>query len=253
MKLSAGILTFNSQKYLPQVLESLKGVADEVVVLDSGSTDKTLEIAEKFGAKIFKREFDNFVNQKNHLLSLCTGDWILFVDSDEVLSPELREEILKVKEGLYPFDGFYLNVLTSYLGRWIKHAWYPDWHLRLAKREKCRWVGSEVHESLKVEGRVGYLKGDLLHYSYSSVSEHLSKIDRYSTLYAKGALKRGKKFSLFKLLTSPAGAFIRRYLLKRGFLDGFEGFVLSVMASYYTFLKYLKLWELEKNESSNRP
>jgi len=253
VKLSAGILTFNSQKYLPQVLESLKGVADEVVVLDSGSTDKTLEIAEKFGAKIFKREFDNFVNQKNHLLSLCTGDWILFVDSDEVLSPELREEILKVKEGLYPFDGFYLNVLTSYLGRWIKHAWYPDWHLRLAKREKCRWVGSEVHESLKVEGRVGYLKGDLLHYSYSSVSEHLSKIDRYSTLYAKGALKRGKKFSLFKLLTSPAGAFIRRYLLKRGFLDGFEGFVLSVMASYYTFLKYLKLWELEKNESSNRP
>jgi glycosyltransferase involved in cell wall biosynthesis len=253
VRLSAGILTFNSQKHLPRVLESLKGVADEVVVLDSGSTDKTLEIAEKFGARIFKREFDNYVNQKNHLLSLCTGDWVLFVDSDEVLSPELREEVLKVKEGLYPFDGFYVNVLTSYLGRWIKHAWYPDWHLRLARREKCRWVGSEVHESLKVEGRAGYLKGNLLHYSYSSVSEHLEKIDRYSTLYAKGALKRGKRFSLLKLLTSPAGAFIRRYILKRGFLDGFEGFVLSVMASYYTFLKYLKLWELEKGESSNRP
>jgi glycosyltransferase involved in cell wall biosynthesis len=253
VSLSGAILTFNSEKHLPKVLESLKGVADEIVILDSGSKDRTLEIARAFGAKVYSRRFDNYVNQKNHLLSLCTKEWVLFIDSDEVLSPELREEVLKVKEGLYPFDGFYVNVLTNYLGRWIRHAWYPDWHLRLAKREKCRWVGSEVHESLKVNGRLGQLKGDLLHYSYSSVSEHLEKIDRYSTLYARGALKRGKRFSLIKLLASPPGAFVRRYLLKRGFLDGFEGFVLSVMASYYTFLKYLKLWELEKSEGSNRP
>ena len=252
MSLSVALLTYNSERKLEEVLESVKGIADEIVALDSGSTDRTLEILKSYGAKVYQREFDNFVNQKNYLLSLTTKEWVLFLDDDEVLTPQLAssiEEALKNSQ----FDGYYLNRLTNYLGRWIKHAWYPDWQLRLAKREKCRWVGSEVHESLKVEGRVGYLKGDMLHYSYSSVSEHLSKIDRYSTLYARGALKRGKKFSLLKLLTSPAGAFVRRYFLKRGFLDGFEGFVLSVMASYYTFLKYLKLWELEKNESSNRP
>jgi glycosyltransferase involved in cell wall biosynthesis len=251
LSLSVGLLTFNSERKLEEVLKSVREIADEIVALDSGSTDKTLEILKSYGAKVYQRKFDNFVSQKNHLLSLTTKEWVLFLDDDEALSPQLASSIEKAIKNP-SFDGYYINRLTNYLGRWIRHAWYPDWHLRLAKREKCRWVGSEVHESLKVEGRVGYLKGDLLHYSYSSVSEHLSKIDRYSTLYARGALKRGKRFSLLKLLTSPAAAFVRRYLLKRGFLDGFEGFVLSVMASYYTFLKYLKLWELEKSESSNR-
>jgi len=245
-------LTYNSERKLEEVLKSVKGIADEIVALDSSSTDRTLEILESYGAKVYQREFDDFVSQKNYLLSLTTKEWVLFLDDDEVLTPQLAssiEEALKNPR----FDGYYLNRLTNYLGRWIRHAWYPDWQLRLARREKCRWVGSEVHESLMVDGEVGYLEGDLLHYTYASVSEHLRKIDRYSTLYARGALKRGKKFSLLKLLTSPAGAFVRRYFLKRGFLDGFEGFVLSVMASYYTFLKYLKLWELERSESSGRP
>ena len=252
MSLSVALLTYNSEKRLKEVLESVKDIADEIVALDSGSKDKTLEILNSYGVKVYRREFDNFVNQKNHLISLTTKEWVLFLDDDEVLTPELARSI-EAELKSPRFDGYYLNRITNYLGRWIRHAWYPDWQLRLARRVKCRWVGSEVHESLKVEGRLGYLKGELLHYSYSSISEHLNKIDRYSTLYARGALKRGKRFSLFKLLTSPAGAFLRRYLLKRGFLDGFEGFVLSVMASYYTFLKYLKIWELERGESSNRP
>ena len=252
MKLSVGILTFNSERKIEEVLSSVKDIADEIVVLDSGSEDRTLEIAESFGARVFYRKFDNFVNQKNHLLSLCRGEWVLFIDDDEVVSEELAGEILKVKESNPPIAGYYVNVLTNYLGRWIKHAWYPDWHLRLAKREKCRWEGDRVHEKLVVDGKVGYLKGNLLHYSYPSVSYHLKKIDLYTTLYAEGAFKKGKKFSLLKLLSSPVGAFLRRYILKRGFLDGFEGFALSVMASYYTFLKYLKLWELEKNEKARR-
>ena len=252
MKLSVGILTFNSERRIREVLDSVKGIADEIVVLDSGSQDRTVEIAESSGARVFFRKFDNFVNQKNHLLSLCRGEWVLFVDDDEVVSDELAEEIKRLKSEGAPADGYYLNVLTNYLGKWIRHAWYPDWHLRLAKREKCRWVGDGVHESLKVNGKVGYLKGDLLHYSYESVSQHIKKIDLYTTLYARGAFEKGKRFSLFKLLTSPAGSFIRRYILKRGFLDGFEGFVLSVMASYYSFLKYLKLWEIEKREGSGR-
>ena len=252
MKLSVGILTFNSERRIREVLDSVKEIADEIVVLDSGSQDRTVEIAESSGARVFFRKFDNFANQKNHLLSLCRGEWVLFIDDDEVVSSELAEEIKRLKSERAPADGYYLNVLTNYLGKWIRHAWYPDWHLRLAKREKCRWVGDGVHESLKVNGKVGYLKGDLLHYSYESVSQHIKKIDLYTTLYARGAFEKGKRFSLFKLLTSPAGSFIRRYILKRGFFDGFEGFVLSVMASYYSFLKYLKLWEIEKREGSGR-
>ena len=249
MSLTVALLTYNSERTIAQVLESVKGLADSVVALDSGSEDSTVELLKSFGAEVYYREFDNFVNQKNYLLSLVKSDWVLFLDDDEVVSKELRESIRKELSSPKK-DGYFVNRLTYYLGRWIRHAWYPDWQLRLVRREVARWLGSEVHEKLSVEGEVGYLKGELLHYSYFTLSEHLRKIDSYSTLYARGAYKRGKRFSLVKLLTSPAGAFLRRYLLKRGFLDGFEGFVLSVMASYYTFLKYLKLWEIEKGESS---
>ncbi len=245
-----GIIAKNSERKLKDVLESVVDVADEIVVLDSGSTDRTLEIAEGFGAKIFYREFDNFVNQKNYLLELCSGEWILFIDDDEVVSDELKNSIREaVKSKKY--SGFYVNVLTNYLGRWIKHAWYPDWHLRLVRREKARWTGDGVHEKLQVDGKVGYLEGDLLHYSYPSVSYHLKKIDLYTSIFAENAFRRGKRFSIWKLLTSPPGAFLRRYVVKGGFLDGFEGFVLSVMAFYYTFLKYLKLWEVEKNAKNS--
>ncbi len=250
--ISVALLTFNSERKLNEVLKSVEGLADEIVVVDSGSTDSTLSICKAFGAKVFYRKFDNFVSQKNFLLSRCSGDWILFLDDDEVVSPELKDSIVNAVSNA-SYDGYFVNVLTNYLGRWIRHAWYPDWHLRLARKDKCRWVGSGVHESLKVDGKIGYLKGDLLHYSYPSLSWHLKKIDLYTTLYAKGAFERGKRFSLLKLLTSPPAAFLRRFLLKRGFLDGFEGFVLSVMAGYYTFLKYLKLWEIEKSESSRNP
>jgi glycosyltransferase involved in cell wall biosynthesis len=249
LSLSVALLTYNSEKYLSEVLESVKGIADELIALDSGSTDRTVEILNSYGAKVFTRPFDNFVNQKNHLLSLCTKEWVLFLDDDEVLTPELAESVREAVKGGEK-DGYFVNRLTYYLGRWIRHAWYPDWQLRLAKRDKCRWVGSEVHESLKVSGTVGYLKGDLLHYSYPDLSTHLKKIDFYTTLYARGAYRRGKRFSLSKLILSPPGAFLRRFLLKRGFLDGFQGFVVSVMASYYSFLKYLKLWEIERNENS---
>jgi glycosyltransferase involved in cell wall biosynthesis len=252
LKLSVGILTYNSGKKIKKVLESIKNFADEIVVVDSGSRDSTLDILKKYNAKIFKRDFDNFVNQKNFLLSKCNYDWVLFIDDDEVVSKELSKSIENLKSKGTKFSGFYINVMTNYLGKWIKHAWYPDWHLRLAKKEKCRWVGDGVHETLKVDGKVSYLRGNLLHYSYDSVSQHLRKIDLYTTLYAEGTYRRGKRFSAFKLITSPIGSFLRRYLLKRGFLDGFEGFVISVMASYYSFLKYLKLWEIEKRESSRR-
>ena len=252
MSLSVGILTFNSERRIKEVLESVKDIADQVVVLDSGSEDRTLDIVKEFGAELHYRPFDNFVNQKNYLLSLCKGKWVLFLDDDEVVSEELSRSIKEAVSKSSEFSGYRMNRITNYLGRWIRHAWNPDYQLRLARRERCRWVGDSVHERLEVDGKVGTLRGELLHYSYTSVSQHLKKIDLYSTLYAEGAFKRGKRFSLFKLLTSPAGSFLRRYVLKRGFLDGFEGFVLSVMASYYSFLKYLKLWEIERGESSRR-
>jgi len=252
LSLSVGILTFNSERRIKEVLESVKDIADQVVVLDSGSEDRTLDIVKEFGVEVHFRPFDNFVNQKNYLLSLCRGKWVLFLDDDEVVSEELSRSIKEAVSKSSEFSGYRMNRITNYLGRWIRHAWNPDYQLRLARRERCRWVGDSVHERLEVNGKVGMLRGELLHYSYTSVSQHLKKIDLYSTLYAEGAFKRGKRFSLFKLLTSPAGSFLRRYVLKRGFLDGFEGFVLSVMASYYSFLKYLKLWEIERGESSRR-
>ncbi len=252
MNLSVGILTFNSENHIEKVLKSVQGIADEIVVLDSGSTDRTLEIVKSFRAKIFYRKFDNFVSQKNHLLSLCSCEWILFLDDDEVVGEELKREILflKQKPSCELCDGYYVNRLTNYLGRWIRHAWYPDWQLRLVKKEKAIWRGGEVHEFLEVSGKKCFLKGFLYHYSYDSISQHLNKVNLYSTLYARSAFNRGKRFSILKFLLSPLFAFLRRFLLKRGFLDGFEGFVLSVMASYYTFLKYLKLWELERNEKT---
>jgi glycosyltransferase involved in cell wall biosynthesis len=248
--LSVGILTLNSEERLERVVKSVADFADEVVVLDSGSADGTVELAKALGAVVFHRTFDDFVSQKNHLLSLCKGDWVLFLDDDEVVSGELAGEIKRLKEKGPECDGYYVNVLTNYLGRWIRHAWYPDWHLRLARKGACRWEGTGVHETLVVNGKVGRLKGNLLHYSYPSVSHHLKKIDLYTTLFARGAFLAGKRFSLPKLLLSPPAAFLRRYVLKRGFLDGFEGFVLSVMASYYAFLKYLKLWEIERREKA---
>jgi len=251
LSLSVAILTFNSERCIEKVLKSVEEIADEIVIVDSGSTDRTLEIVKDFGAKIYTRNFDNFVNQKNYLLSLCTKEWVLFLDDDEIVDRVLKEEIKRVKEG-DNLDGYYVNRMTNYLGKWIRHAWYPDWHLRLAKRKKCTWTGGLVHESLRVEGKIGYLNGNLLHYSYPSVSYHLKKLDLYTTLYAKGAYEKGKRFSYLKLFVSPIGAFIRRFILKKGFLDGFEGFVVSVMSSYYAFLKYLKLWEIEKNENSRR-
>lgn len=252
MSLSVGVLTFNSEKHIKQVLESVEGIANQIVVLDSGSEDRTLDIVKGFGTEVHFRPFDNFVNQKNYLLSLCRCDWVLFLDDDEVVSEELSKSIKEAISKNSEFSGYRFNRLTNYLGRWIRHAWNPDYQLRLARRKKCRWVGDMVHERLEVNGKVGTLRGELLHYSYESVSQHLRKIDLYSTLYAEGVYEKGKRFSLFKLLTSPAGSFFRRYVLKRGFLDGFEGFVLSVMASYYSFLKYLKLWEIERGESSRR-
>ncbi|WP_022847497.1 MULTISPECIES: glycosyltransferase family 2 protein [unclassified Desulfurobacterium] len=244
--LSVSMIVKNGEKYLSDVLRSVEDLADEIIVVDSGSTDKTVEIAKSYGAKVVFRKFDNFINQKNYALSLCTKDWVLFLDDDEVVDEKLKREIELVKKQNSEYKGFYINRLTNYLGKWIKHAWYPDWQLRLARRDSCRWEGDEVHETLKVNGKTGYLKGNLLHYSYPDIETHLKKLNLYTTLYAKGTHKRGKRFSKTKLITSSIGAFIRRYFIKKGFLDGFEGFVVSVMSSYYTFLKYLKLWEIEK-------
>ncbi len=248
MSLSVGIITNNAKGYLKQVLESVRDIADEVVIVDSSSDNKVTDLASSFHAKVHYRDFDNFVNQKNYLLSLCKGNWVLFLDDDEVVSDELRNEIvLSMSKGL---SGFYLNRLTNYLGKWVKHAWYPDWHLRLAKRELCGWEGSGVHEKLMVKGKVGYLRGSLYHYSYTSLSQHIEKINKYTSLFAKYSYENGKHFSYKKLFLSPPSSFIRRFFLKKGFLDGFEGFIISIMASYYSFLKYLKLWEIENRENS---
>jgi glycosyltransferase involved in cell wall biosynthesis len=247
MKISAAIITFNEQEHLARCLESLHGVADELVIVDSGSSDRTLEIATQFGARSFVRQWTNYSDQKNYAASMASYDWILSVDADECISPALREALLSLKPTGTRFSAFEFSRKAFYLGRWICHSgWYPDFKRRLYFKTKARWEGAFVHESLVIEGPVGRLPGDLLHYTCESVSQHLSSLDRYTTLAARDLWSRGKRSRPLNGLLPAISAFLKAYALKQGFRDGAQGFLIACFASYYNFVKYAKLWELEQ-------
>jgi glycosyltransferase involved in cell wall biosynthesis len=247
MKISAIIITFNEQRHLAQCLESLRSIVDELVVVDSGSQDQTLEIASRYGARTCVRQWTNYSDQKNFAASLTSNDWILSVDADECLSPALRDALLTLKTKEPTASAFEFSRKALYLGRWIQHSgWYPDFKKRLYLRSKGRWDGAFVHESLVIDGPVERLPGDLLHYTCESVSEHLNSLDRYTTLAAQDLLRRGQRSSPLNSLLSALTAFLKSYVLKQGFRDGIQGFLIAFFASYYNFAKYAKLWELEQ-------
>ena len=240
MKISATLITLNEEKNLARALDSLR-CCDEIVVVDSGSRDRTVEIAEGYGARVVHREFQGYTDQKNFAAQSSQHDWVLSLDADEALSPALEEELRLLKTGTARFDAYSFPRRAHYLGRWIRHSgWYPDRKVRLYDRRKGCWMGDYVHESVKVLGKVGRLRGDLLHYTCDTFSSHIQTVDRYTTLAAKEIVASGEQSGWGGLLLAPPWAFFRTYGLKRGFLDGWQGLVIAVMAAFYVFARNLK-------------
>jgi glycosyltransferase involved in cell wall biosynthesis len=222
-------------------------IADEILVVDSFSKDKTEAIATSLGARFIANPFVGHIEQKNVALQLATHDYVLSLDADEALSPELLEEIKRIKNN-FQFDGYKFNRLTNYNGHWVRHSgWYPDTKLRLVKKHKALWRGENPHDILQMNNneKVGFLKGDLLHYSYESIAAHVNQTDKFTTIAAYAAFKQGKRSSVFKIVTRPMFKFLRDYFFKRGFLDGRYGFVICCINSLYALLKYAKLHELQ--------
>jgi glycosyltransferase involved in cell wall biosynthesis len=240
MKITATIITLNEERNIARALESLR-CCDQIVVLDSGSTDRTVELASNLGAVVVEDYWRGYANQKNRAAEHAENDWILSLDADEALSEALEGEIWNVKKRGPTYDAYTMPRMAKYMGRWILHGgWYPDRKVRLYNRQKARWVGDFVHESVKVEGRVGHLESNLLHFTCDSLSEHLKTLDRYTTLAAEELVSRKTKIGLDNLILDPAWTFLRSYVLQRGFLDGLEGLTIAHMGAIYTFLKYAK-------------
>ncbi|HUK91548.1 MAG TPA: glycosyltransferase family 2 protein [Blastocatellia bacterium] len=244
MKITATIITLNEEINIKAAIESLT-FADEIVVVDSGSTDRTVELARENTDQVFVNSWPGYAAQKNFAADRASNDWIFNLDADERVSPELAREIQSVKDGPDPSaQAFEMPRLCFYLGRWIKHSgWRPDYKTRLYDRRVASWKGDFVHESVNVQGRTGRLGGDLLHYTARSASEHHLRMDRYTTLAAQEALSQGKTTSVLSIIFSPLTAFIRSYVFRLGFLDGAPGLAIAYFAAHYVFLKEIKIWE----------
>lgn len=243
MQISATIVTLNEERNIARAIESLR-CADEIVVVDSGSTDRTREIAARLGARVIGEPWRGYAAQKNFAAACASFDWILSIDADESLSEELEGEISELKTRTPDCAGYSMPRLAQYLGRWILHGgWYPDRKIRLYDRTHAEWAGDYVHESVRVEGRVGRLEGKLLHFTCDSLSAHLRTLDRYTTLAARELIDRGVEVPIRRLAVDPAWTFIRTWVIRRGFLDGAQGLAIAWMAALYTFLKYAKATE----------
>ena len=241
MRITATVITLNEEHNIAAALESLSW-ADEVIVVDSESTDKTVEIARRFTDRVIVRPWPGYSAQKNFAAENAANDLIFSLDADERVSDELRAALVELKrKDTSDFAGFEVNRRSFYLGRWIKHSgWNPDYKIRLYDRRRARWTGDFVHETLDVNGSITRLNGDLLHYTVRNASEHHLRMDRYTTLAAEKSYQEGKNASFMSLLFSPALVFFRSYFLKLGFLDGIPGLAIALFASHYQFLKTLK-------------
>ena len=246
--LSGVVICFNEQENIARCLESL-AFCDEIVVVDSGSTDGTREIARRYTGRVVEQEFLGYVKQKNFALDLATHDWVLSLDADEALTPELAAEIRNAlaRDG-GEVCGYWLDRVTWFLGRWHdRGAWHPDWQLRVFRRSKARWEGRDPHDRIRLDGPSRRLAGRLEHFSYRDLSDSIGTIDRFTTLAAGELHNEGVRFRLVDLLVRPVWRFVRGYLLRGGFSKGLPGFVVSVSSAYYVFMKYAKLWEAERS------
>lgn len=246
LPLSVAVITLNEEVNLPRCLGSIRDLAAELVIVDSGSTDRTQEISRQMGALFIAQPWLGFTRQKNFALERCSQPWALCLDADEAVSPELAEAIRRAFASPPSVNGFELNRRTSYLGKWIWHAWYPEWCLRLVRREAARWAGADPHPSLSVTGATAKLSGDLLHYSYGDLQEHLERTLRYARTSADTMALAGRRCCWYHLVISPWFALGKRLILKQGFRDGWRGWIIAYSSFLAVFAKYAFLAEQQR-------
>ncbi len=255
MKISAAIITFNEEKNIQRCLDSLASVVDEIIVIDSFSNDQTEEICRRNNVTFIQNKFEGHIQQKNYAISQCKHDYILSLDADEALSPELKDSIISIKNSLSEYDAYYFNRRTQYVDQWIYHCgWYPDKKTRLFHRQKAKWGGHNPHDIIIMQegSNLKKLNGDLLHYSYNSISEHINQTNKFTTIAAQTHFDQGVRSSRTKIITRAFSKFIRDYFFKKGFLDGHYGLIICSINSLSAFLKYAKIYELQKNKQKNK-
>ena len=251
-KLSVTVITKNEAADIAAALDSVRW-ADEIVVVDSGSTDATTTIASRYTDRVVVRPWQGYADQKNAAALLASHDWILSLDADERVTQELAAEIRTTLEQTPAHDAFRMPRVTWHLGRWIRTTdWYPDYQVRLYNRASAHWAGGRVHEGVATTGSLGSLSNELQHYPYRDIAEHVETIDRYTTLAAQTLHERGARAGWLQLAGHAPLAFLRNYILRGGFRDGQVGLIVSAMNAYYVFLKFAKLWELQRAETRPR-
>jgi len=245
-KITAIIPTLNEQIHIADAIDSVD-FADEIIVIDSFSTDRTIEIARNKNVRILQRKFDDFSSQKNFAIEQASYDWIYVLDADERVTLPLRKEILERVKNPENFVGFFVYRTFYFIGRKLNYSgWQRDKVIRLFRKDKCKYDGKLVHETISAEGEVGYFKNKLEHYSYQSFDHYMSKLNHYAFLKATALFKKGKKVTLFHILIKPPYRFISHYILRLGFLDGFPGFIISVTQAYGVLTRYIKLWLIKR-------
>ncbi len=248
MKLSVSIISFNEEKNIARTLEAVKGLADEIIVVDSMSTDNTVMLAESMGAKVYIEKWKGHIAQKNSALEKCTGEWILALDCDEVVTPELKASVEKAIGSESGFHGYTLNRRTFYMGKLLKYSWRPDRKLRLVRKSAApEWKGYDPHDVLQVDGAVSKLDGDLIHYSFKDFADHMQKTVKHAKIAAESYAKNGKKTGMSTLLFKPWLVLFKKLIFQRGILDGVPGVVAAFSGAVYVYMKYSFLWELNKN------
>jgi glycosyltransferase involved in cell wall biosynthesis len=253
LPLSVAVITLNEEQRLKQCLESVRELAAEMVVIDSGSTDRTEEIARTCGAKFVVEPWAGHVAQKNKALQHASREWVLCLDADESLSPELAESIRQaLSQKTVLANGFSVNRRSFYLGDWVRHAWYPEWRLRLVRRGCAQWVGRDPHDRLEANGFVERLEGDLYHYSYANLQDHLERTVRYARIASDALSKEGFQLRWYHLVFSPWAAFLKRLVVKSGWRDGWRGWIIAFTAMLSVFGKYAFLLEKRWSESCRR-
>lgn len=250
-QLSIVIITFNEEKNIARCLESIQGVGDDIVVVDSFSTDRTEEICKAKGVRFIQHKFDGHIEQKNWAITQAKYPHVLSLDADEALDEQLKKEIIEIKNN-WQYDGYYMNRLTNYCGKWIYHCgWYPDKKLRLWDSRKGKWGGTNPHDKYELadgDKNTSGLKGNILHYSYYSIEEHIRQTEKFSSISANALFADGKRANLIKSFLSPLVKFIQSYFFQLGILDGYYGFMICKISARSTYLKYFKLKQLYKNQ-----
>jgi glycosyltransferase involved in cell wall biosynthesis len=254
MEISVVIITYNEEKKIEVALKSVADIASEIIVVDRHSSDATVKIAREYTEKVFLREWTNFSDQKNYGNEKASFPWILSLDADERVSDELRAEIQQLKSEEPECTAFSMPRQAFYLGRWIRHSgWYPDRKIRLFQKEKARWEGEFVHEALVVDGQVCKLKGHLHHFTYDNIRDHIEQSNTFSELGAQKMYAQKKRCRWYHLAIKPSLHFLKAYIWRGGFLDGFAGFVISVLHGYSVFIRYAKLKEIWKKGEQITP